>query len=78
MLLISVAMFRSDLFKPWLAWFGIVASIVYSLAQTELLATVIPSFPVVPEAGLLGSLLWLGWMIVMGVFLLRAKAGAAQ
>lgn len=77
-LLISVAMFRSDLFKPWLAWFGIVASIVYSLAQTELLATVIPSFPVLPEAGLIGSLLWLGWMIVMGIFLLRARAGTSK
>ena len=65
MLLISLAMFRSNLFKPWLAWFGILASVVYSLAQTELLATVIPNFPVVPETGLIGSLLWLVWMIVL-------------
>ena len=32
MVLISLAMFRSNLFKPWLAWFGIVAAVVYSLA----------------------------------------------
>jgi hypothetical protein len=78
MLLVSLAMFRSSLFKPWLAWFGILASIVYSLAQTELLATVIPNFPVVPETGLIGSLLWLAWMIVLGVFLVRAKTNVTQ
>ena len=73
MSLVSLAMFRSTLFKPWLAWFGILASVVYSLAQTELLATVIPAFPVVSGAGLIGSLLWLAWMLVLGVFLVRAK-----
>jgi hypothetical protein len=78
MLLVSLAMFRSTLFKPWLAWFGILASVVYLLAQTELLATVIPNFPVVPEAGLIGSLLWLIWMIALGVFLVRAKTDATQ
>jgi len=78
MVLISLARVRSKLFRPWLAWFGILASVVYSLAQTELLATVIPKFPVVPEAGLIGSLLWLAWMIVLGIFLVRAKTDAAQ
>ena len=73
MLGISLAMRRSTLFKPWLAWWGIAASAVYALAQTELLATVIPGFPVAPEAGLVGSLLWLGWMGAMGVVLLRGK-----
>lgn len=74
MLMISLAMFRSPHFKPWLAWFGILASVVYLLAQTELLATVIPNLPVVPQAGLIGSLLWLVWMFVVGIFLLRTKA----
>lgn len=78
MLLVSLAMFRSTLFKPWLAWFGILASLVYSLAQTELLATVIPNFPVVPQTGLIGSLLWLVWMMVLGVFLVRTKPNAIQ
>lgn len=73
MLLVSIAMFNSRIFRPWLAWFGLAASAVYALAQTELLATVIPEFPVVPESGLIGSLLWLGWMIAMGIVLLRAK-----
>ena len=71
MLLVSLAMLRSPIFKPWLAWFGILASIVYVLAQTELLSTVIPGFPVIPETGLVGSLLWLAWMLVLGIFLVR-------
>jgi hypothetical protein len=58
--------------------FGIVASLVYSLAQTELLATVIPGFPVAPQTGLIGNLLWLAWMMVTGIFLLRAKTDVAQ
>jgi hypothetical protein len=74
MLLISLAMLRSGLFKPWLGWLGLLASIVYALAQTELLATVIPGIPVVPQAGLYGSLLWLAWLVITGVFLLRKRA----
>jgi len=73
MLLISLAMFRSKLFHAWLAWFGIVAAAIYVLAQTELLATVIPTFPVAAEAGLMGSVLWLLWMIALGIFLVRAN-----
>lgn len=75
MLLVSAAMFKSSLFKPWLGWLGILASLVYASAQTELLATVIPGFPVLAQAGLYGSLLWLAWMVVTGVFLLRARTG---
>jgi hypothetical protein len=74
MVIVSLAILKSDIFKNWVAWFGIIASVIYFSAQTELLATVIPDFPVVPEAGFIGSLLWLIWMIVLGVFLVRAKA----
>jgi hypothetical protein len=73
MFLICLVMLKARLFKSWLGWVGIVAAVVYLLAQTELLNTVVPTFPVVPEAGLVGSLLWLGWMIALGVFLVRAK-----
>jgi hypothetical protein len=69
--LVSLAMFKSPLFRPWLAWFGMVASLVYLLAQTELFATVIPNVPVASQAGLIGSLLWLAWLIATGVFLVR-------
>ena len=76
MVLVSMAMFKSNIFKPWLGWFGLAASAVYSLAQTELLATVIPTVKVVEIAGLAGSLLWLAWMVVLGIFLIRA--GSSQ
>lgn len=74
MVLVSVAMLRSPLFKPWLGWLGLVASAVYALAQTELVATVVPGFPVVPDMGLYGSLLWLVWMIAMGTSLVTRRS----
>lgn len=69
----SAILYKSKLFSKWVAWLGWVASAIYLLAQTELLATAIPSFPVVNWAGLVGSLLWLLWMVVMGVYLVKYK-----
>jgi hypothetical protein len=57
MVIVSAIMLRSRLFRPWLGWFGFVASAIYGLAQLELLATVIPGLPYWGLAGLLGSLL---------------------
>ncbi len=78
MVLVSLAMFNAPLFRPWLAWFGLVAALVYLLAQTELFATVMPNVPVVPQAGLIGSLLWLAWLIATGVFLVRPHLGRSE
>jgi hypothetical protein len=78
MALISGMMFRSAFFQAWQGWLGLVAAVVFFLAQSELLATVIPNFPVVPETGLIGSVLWLLWMIVMGVALLRFRPATAN
>lgn len=77
MALISSMMVRSALFSAWQGWFGLVAALVYLLAQSELLATVIPGFPEAPAAGLIGSLLWLLWMIVLGIALLRSHPAVA-
>ena len=71
MALTSVALLRAGRFPRWFGALGIVAAGLYSLAHAELFATVIPGFPVWAEAGLVGSLLWLGWMALLGVFLLR-------
>jgi hypothetical protein len=73
MSMISTILFRSRLFAKWVSWLGWIASAVYLLAQTELFATVMPDFPVIGWAGLYGSLLWLLWMIVVGVYLIRNR-----
>jgi hypothetical protein len=76
MSMISAILYRSASFPKWVSFLGWLAAIVYLLAQTELLATVIPGMMVVDWAGLVGSLLWLLWMIVMGVYVFRSKEGA--
>ncbi len=73
MSLISGILYKSEMFSKWVAWLGWLSSAIYLLAQTELLATAIPSFPVIDWAGLYGSLLWLAWMIVVGVYLVKYK-----
>ncbi len=73
MSIISGIIYKSKMFSKWVALLGWFASAIYMLAQTELFATAIPSFPVVEWAGLVGSLLWLVWMIVMGVYLVKYK-----
>ena len=73
MSMISGIMYKSKMFSKWVAVLGWVASAIYILAQTELLATAIPTVPVIDWAGLVGSLLWLVWMIVIGVYLVKYK-----
>lgn len=73
MSMVSGIIYKSKMFSKWVAWFGWFASAVYLLAQTELLATAIPDFPVIDWAGLYGSLLWLAWMLVLGVYLVKNK-----
>jgi hypothetical protein len=71
MILLSISLLRQGKLPRWLPWAGFVAAGVYALAQGELLATAMPGFPYWGEAGLVGSLLWLGWLIALGVVLLR-------
>ena len=73
MSIISGIIYKSKIFSKWVAWLGWFASAVYILAQTELFATAIPTFPVIDWAGLYGSLLWILWMIVLGVYLVKYK-----
>jgi hypothetical protein len=73
MSMISAIIYKSPLFAKWVSFLGWIAAFVYLLAQSELFATVIPDFPVLDWAGLTGSLLWLLWMIVMGVYLIKSK-----
>ena len=66
-IMISYAFIKLRYFQSWVSWLGIIASIIYLLAQADLFATVIPGFPVLDMAGFIGSTLWLLWLIIVGV-----------
>ncbi len=70
---ICMAFIKLKLFPSWINWFGIIASLIYLMAQADLFATVIPGFPVWAMAGFIGSTLWLVWLIIVGVMFLRKK-----
>jgi hypothetical protein len=70
MIVISLMQIRTRFTARWLGWFGLLAAAIYSLAQGELFATVIPDFAYWSEAGLIGSLLWLLWMVALGISLI--------
>jgi len=65
--LISMVFARLHLFPRWVNYLGYGASVIYLLAQGELVATVIPGFPSWDLAGLLGSTLWLVWLMIIGI-----------
>ena len=71
--MISYAFIKLKLFPAWVSWLGIIASVIYLMAQADLFATVIPGFPVVPMAGFIGSTLWLIWLLITGVLFFRIK-----
>lgn len=73
MVLLSLVLLKNRFFPNWFSIAGFAAAIVYLLAQGELLATAMPGFPVWDPAGLVGSLLWLAWMVILGIFLLIMK-----
>ena len=72
--LISFTLLKQKMIPRWLGVFGFIDSFIYLLAQAELFATVIPSFPVWDLAGFVGSTLWLIWLIIVGVTFLRKDA----
>jgi hypothetical protein len=63
----SFALFKIKIIPKWLTLLGFIASAIYFLAQAELFATVIPSFPVIDMAGFIGSTAWLIWIILVGI-----------
>ncbi|WP_264558011.1 DUF4386 domain-containing protein [Flavobacterium sp. N1718] len=52
---------------------GYVSSGIYVLAQTELFATIIPGFREVPLAGFVGSTLWILWLVLVGIEMIKQK-----
>ena len=75
-IVLTGALGRAGVLKRGWVLLGYVASGIYFLAQAELLATVMPDFPVWNLAGFLGSTLWLVWLIGLGVRVWRVgKSG---
>jgi len=72
-IIICYIIIKTGLFQKWMAWFGIISSVIYFFAQAELFATVISNFPVWNAAGFIGSTLWLVWLIILGVKFMRLK-----
>jgi hypothetical protein len=70
---ISAALLKERLISKWLALLGFVASAIYFFAQAELLATVIPTFPVINMAGFIGSTLWLLWLLLVGIKFIKLR-----
>jgi hypothetical protein len=76
--LVSVAMLRSSVVRPWVGWFGFVAAGMYLLNQGDVLATVVPGFPVWDLGGLLGSVLWGVWLVATGASLVWSARRAPR
>lgn len=74
--LISLVFAKLKLMPKWLASLAYISSAIYFLAQAELLATVIPAFPVWGLAGFIGSTLWLVWLLITGVRFLKSDIDA--
>ena len=72
-IMISIAFAKQKLFPKWVTILGITSATIYFFAQTELLATAIPGFPVLPMAGFIGSTLWLVWLIIVGIMFSKKR-----
>ncbi len=70
-IMMSYAFLRLNVFSKWVSWLGMAAAVIYLLAQAELFSTVIPGFPVWDLAGLVGSTLWLIWLVILGIKFLQ-------
>jgi hypothetical protein len=71
--MITFAFAQLEYFPKWIIVLGYVSSFIYLLAQTELFETVIPTVFVIDWAGLIGSTLWIIWLIAVGVCMLKIK-----
>jgi len=66
---VGTAMLRSPLFKSWVAWYGLFTTPLLLIGQSEIVATVIPSMPII-ELTPIGFILWEIWMLIVGISLI--------
>ena len=76
--LMTISFLRLKLFPKWVHVLGIISAAIYLIAQADLFATVMPGIPVWDMAGFIGSTLWLVWLVIMGVCLIRMKPQAVN
>ncbi|KOY84477.1 hypothetical protein AD998_21015 [bacterium 336/3] len=72
-IMMTSAFAQLKLFPKWVVWLGYISSFIYLFAQTELFASVMPNIFVFSWAGFIGSTLWIIWLLVVGVKLLKTK-----
>ena len=76
--LMTISFLRLKLFPKWVHVLGIISAAIYLLAQADLFATVMPGIPVWDMAGFIGSTLWLVWLVIIGICLVRMKPQPAN
>ena len=65
--LIGLAMLKSPLFKPWLAWLGIVSAIgIFSGIFEQV------GFQAAADINAISYIVWSVWLIITGIFILRS------
>ena len=72
-IMIAAAFNKLHLFPRWVVWFGYISAGIYLIAQAELFSTVIPNFPVWDLAGLVGSTMWLIWLVIIGIKFMKVE-----
>jgi hypothetical protein len=67
-ILVGAAMLQTSRFRPWLAWIGIAASLGILSGVLEPIGV-----PLVGMINAMAYILWAGWLVITGLFLLRVK-----
>lgn len=76
-IMISSAFMQLKVLPKWVNWLGFLAGGIYLLAQLELFETVMPNIFVFHFAGLIGSSLWIIWLIIVGLKFRKKKISEA-
>jgi hypothetical protein len=71
--LISFAMYESGIISRNSKRFAMLAGVIYLFAQLELIKTIFPDTFTIKFAGLLGSTMWLIWLLWIGIHFLSSK-----
>jgi hypothetical protein len=72
-MMISSAIYKLKLMPKWVSAFGYISAFIYLLGQAELFATVISGFPFWNLATMIGSTMWLIWLIIIGIKFLKTN-----